>query len=156
MRSVTSCFNPTLYRKTMLRFWPLWTAYGVFWLLVMPLNMINLYMNNIDDERKDFVVDRVTDLAVSIPDFLQFGMFLAAGFGLLCAMATFGYLYNNRSAGMMHTLPLRREGLFLTQYLAGISFWLLPQLVVAVVTAAMEMILIGPSSLPHLGIWLAV
>ena len=46
--------------------------------------------------------------------------------GLVCAMAVFSYLYSSRSACMMHALPLRREALFLTQYLAGLSFLLLP------------------------------
>lgn len=39
---------------------------------------------------------------------------------------------------MMHALPLRREALFLTQYLAGLSFLLLPQLAVVILTAATE------------------
>ena len=54
-------------------------------------------------------------------------------------MAAFGYLYNNRSAAMMHALPLRREALFTTQYLAGLSCLLLPHLAVALVTAAAEL-----------------
>ena len=29
MRSATSYFNGTLYRKTLARFWPLWVGYGV-------------------------------------------------------------------------------------------------------------------------------
>ena len=41
MRSVTSFFNATLYKKNLVRFWPLWTAWTVLWLFVMPLNMLN-------------------------------------------------------------------------------------------------------------------
>ena len=43
MRSGTSYFNPTLYRKTMLRFWPLWALYGLLWLFALPLNLLNQY-----------------------------------------------------------------------------------------------------------------
>ena len=32
MRSVTSCFNSTLYRKNLSRFWPIWALYSVIWL----------------------------------------------------------------------------------------------------------------------------
>ena len=66
------------------------------------------------------------------------GVALAAVMGLVCAMAVFSYLYSSRSACMMHALPLRREALFLTQYLAGLSFLLLPQLAVFALTAATE------------------
>ena len=40
MASVTSYFNPTLWKKSMHRFWPLWTAYLVFWLFLIPLNLL--------------------------------------------------------------------------------------------------------------------
>ena len=45
MRSGTSCFNGTLYRKTMARFWPLWALYGLFWMFAIPLNLMNRYFN---------------------------------------------------------------------------------------------------------------
>ena len=90
----------------------------------------------------------------------NFGVFVACGYGVLCAMAVFGYLYNNRSACMMHALPLRRETLFGTQYLAGLSFALLPNLVVAGITLAVELPLVAQkcwgTSLASLGIWLLV
>ena len=41
MRSVTSFFNPTLYRKNLTRFWPLWAIWTVMWAFVMPLNLLN-------------------------------------------------------------------------------------------------------------------
>ncbi len=37
----------------------------------------------------------------------------------------FSYLYQSRSVGMLHALPVKREGLFLTNYLSGLSFLLL-------------------------------
>ena len=45
MRSGTSCFNSTLYRKTMGRFWPLWVLYGLMWALVIPINLLNTYFS---------------------------------------------------------------------------------------------------------------
>ena len=49
MRSGTSYFNPTLYRKTMLRFWPLWGLYALIWLLVNPLRLLNSYFDVLRD-----------------------------------------------------------------------------------------------------------
>ena len=63
----------------------------------------------------------LTSAALDIPYLLTMGVALSLVFGALAAMASFGYLYNNRSAAMMHALPLRREALFTTQYLAGLS-----------------------------------
>lgn len=159
MRSGTSCFNSTLYRKTMLRFWPLWAAYGLMWLFMVPFNLLNNYFSMgrgsvIQAERAQVLVESARD----IPTTLQFGVFVACCYGVLCAMAVFGYLYNSRSACMMHALPLRREALFGTQYLAGLSFALLPNLVVAGITLAAELPLVPQNSwgtcLGSLGIWL--
>ena len=128
MRSGTSCFNGTLYRKTMARFWPLWALYGLFWMFAIPLNLMNRYSNYLRwTGGTGTPQDLLLDLAQSIPEYLAPGVWLAALMGLLCAMACFGYLYNNRSACMMHALPMRRETLFVTQYLAGLSFLLLPR-----------------------------
>ena len=123
MRSGTSFFNSTLYRKTMLRFWPLWVAYGLMWLFLLPFNLLNNYFSMRGASVSSVeLTNRLVEYARDIPNTLQFGVFVACGYGVLCAMAVFGYLYNNRSACMMHALPLRRETLFGTQYLAGLSF----------------------------------
>ena len=45
MRSATSYFNGPLYRKTLARFWPLWALWGVGWLFLIPLNMLNTYFD---------------------------------------------------------------------------------------------------------------
>ena len=158
MRSATSCFNSTLYRKTMARFWPLWALYGVFWLFCIPLNLLNHYFDHLRYNALEVAQSRLLDNAQDIPYLLEAGVPLALVAGVLCAMAVFGYLYNHRSASMMHSLPMRRETLFLTQYLAGLSFLLLPNLAVAAVTAAAELVLLPPSdwgaALPALGVWL--
>ena len=142
MRSATSYFNPTLYRKTMARFWPLWAAYGILWLFLIPLNLLNTYFNRYLSSTP---VRRLFDETLNLPGLVTPGLYLAAFCAVLCAMAVFGYLYNSRSACWTHALPLRRETLFTTQYLAGLSFLLLPQAAVAVLTAAVEIALL-PSS----------
>ena len=136
MRSATSYYNSTLYHKTMARFWPLWAAYGVIWLFLIPLNLLSLYFNRYMNSDP---VERLLDEALDLPQFAIPGLYLAAFYAVLCAMAVFGYLYNSRSACWTHALPLRRETLFTTQYLAGLSFLLLPQAAVAVLAAMVEL-----------------
>ena len=155
MRSATSYFNGTLYRKTMARFWPLWGMYGLFWLFLIPLNMLNEYFSRYLDSEP---ARRLLGIASSLPDLLVIGVYIAAFFALLCAMAVFGYLYQSRSACWTHALPTRREALFTTQYLAGLSFLLLPQLAAAVLAAIVELALLPMDSwglvLGRLGVWL--
>ena len=136
MRSATLYFNGTLYRKTLARFWPLWAGYGVIWLFFIPLNMLNMYFNRYSNSPP---YRRMLNQALNLPEMATFGLFLAGFFAILCAMAVFGYLYNSRSSCWFHALPMRREALFTTQYLAGLSFLLLPQLVTAALTAMVEL-----------------
>lgn len=155
MRSGISCFNGTLYRKTMTRFWPIWALYGLFWMFAIPLNLMTHYFDFLrwNSDPKEGLLD----LAQCLPEYLSPGTWLAALMGLLCAMACFGYLYNNRSACMMHALPMRRETLFVTQYLAGLSFLLLPMLAVALCGLLVELALLPSNmwadALPCLAVW---
>lgn len=116
MRSVKSCFNTTLFRKNAARFWPIWGSYLVLWLF-MPLMILNNGWNS------------------EVPlQLLNFGVSVALIYGVACAMAVFSYLYNSRSVQLMHSLPITREGLFLTNYLSGLSFLLVPHVVVFFLT----------------------
>ena len=126
MRSVTSCFNSTLYRKTMARFWPMWALYSVLWLFICPLLLLNEYFDTLRYSTLEGAQTALTRMARELPQLLQPGVWLSCLAGVLAAMAVFGYLYNNRSAAMIHGLPMRRDALFFTQYLAGLSFLLLP------------------------------
>ena len=138
MRSGTSFFNAALFRKTFLRFWPIWALYTAGWTLVLPLRLWADAMRWKGSSTPEELAERLQAAVSQIPYLLEVGVALAAVMGLVCAMAVFSYLYSSRSACMMHALPLRREALFLTQYLAGLSFLLLPQLAVFILTVAAE------------------
>ena len=159
MGSTTSCFNATLYRKTMFRSWPLWALYTLVWLFLIPLSMLSRYLDMARWDSVDSARDWLQNLAYDLPNYLTTGVMISCVYGVLCAMAVFGYLYSSRSACMMHSLPLRREGLFATQYLAGLSFGLLPHLGAALLTLIIEAALLPGEGLlrvlPSLGIWLA-
>lgn len=157
----TSCFNGTLYRKSLARFWPLWGLWGLIWMFLVPLRMLNRYFEILRwDMSLSQAQESLYENAQSLGELLNIGVWLACAFGVLAAMAVFGYLYSTRSACMMHALPLRRESLFTTQYLAGLSFLLLPLAAVGVITLAAEMILIPTydwaATIPTLGVFLLV
>lgn len=136
MRSATSYFNGPLYRKTLARFWPLWGLWGVMWLFALPLNMLSDYFSRYLDSAPQ---RRLLSIALHLPDFLRPLLAFTLLFALLCAMAVFGYLYSHRSACWTHALPMRREALFTTQYLAGLSMLILPQLAACLLAAIVEL-----------------
>ncbi|WP_130870035.1 ABC transporter permease [Intestinimonas massiliensis (ex Afouda et al. 2020)] len=131
MRSVTSCFNMTLFRKNLSRFWPIWGLYGFLWLMLLPVNVL------VNGEHMDRATTRLLPLNY-LAGSISTATALSFLFGILAAMAVFSYLYNSRSAGFFHTLPMRREGLFLTNYLSGLAFLIVPNVVVFLLSVAVE------------------
>lgn len=155
MRSGTSYFNGTVFKKTVCRFWPLWGAYLVIWLIALPLSglmllrMDSYQLNDYGGYMEEFAFSTVPQSAV------HFGLVLAVIFGALCAMAVCSHLYSARSANLFGSLPVRREGLFLTHYLAGLCFLLVPNLAIFLLTLAVEAAG-GCVVWQGLGFWLAV
>lgn len=132
MRSGISCFNSHLWCKNMTRFWPVWTCCGLFWMLALPLQFL------VRAGRSDNPAAELAELARDVTDTLSLGAAFSFLFGICAAMAVFSYLFNSRSACMMHSLPLDRRALFVTNYLSGLSFLLLPNLAVSVLTLLVE------------------
>ena len=128
MPSVRSWFNPTLFKKNLTRFWPIWGLYLAIWVVVYPLNLVlDRYLSV-----RDFADYSVLNGIIGL------GLPMAVCFSILAAMAVWSYLYNSRSVCLMHTLPIRREGLFLTNYLSGLTFFVLPNLAVFLLTLLAE------------------
>lgn len=115
MQSVTSFFNKTLFKKNLLRFWPLWLGYTLIWFFILPLiqltDLLYGYMT-----AEDLISVSRTILETS----LLGGLVMALIFGLLFAMAEFSYLTNARATQGFHALSARREAFFLTNYLSGL------------------------------------
>ncbi len=161
MRSATSSsekerrFYPALWKKNMARFWPIWAVYGLIWLTALPVSLLLAVQRdpgggvNGLTQAGYFASVTVRELACS-PTVLA-----AVGFAILSAMAVFSYLYNSRSVAFYHALPLRREDLFLTNYLSGLSFTVLPALAVFALTLLTELAL-GDADLRGLLAWLLV
>jgi hypothetical protein len=129
IESSKSWFYPTLWKKNMARFWPVWALYGLVWLVALPLNLMTNYRGGgnwggLDEGANHFANYTVLEYAGEL------SVILSVGFAILAAMAVFSSLYQSRSVGMLHALPVKREGLFLTNYLSGLSFLLLPAVAV--------------------------
>lgn len=121
-------FNPTALKKNITRFAPLWGLYTVFMLLFLLL---------IWDSEGEAAF--LANQASTIMGAMGFINFVYAG---ICALVLFGDLFTPRMCNMLHALPMRREGWFFTHLLSGLLFCAVPNLLGALIAAA----LLGPYS----------
>ena len=116
MKSRTSFFNLTLYKKDITRFAPLWVLYTVGMLLQMiPMASLNEYFK-----------ETVRTLNSTIGPYSIWNL----GYGVLTAQLLFGELFNARLCNALHAMPVTREARFGSHVLAGLSFSIAPNLLV--------------------------
>lgn len=147
MSSVNWFFSLPLCKKQIKRFWPLWGLYGFFLLFLMPIYLL-LQVDNMNS-KVDLLIQYHNygmEMAVDVAPWI--GLF----FGLFAAMAVWSYLNNNRAVSMIHSLPLTREGTFLTNYLTGIAFFLIPNLLIFLLTLIVEG-LVGAVAVEAIATW---
>lgn len=141
MKSRTSFFHKTVFRKDVTRFAPLWGLYTA----CMILGVSMLYQAN-DSYRFQ------RELCSLPPAMNVVNFFYAA----IAAQLLFGDLYSSRMCNALHALPLRRECWFCTHVAAGLSFSLVPTLIgmllAALLDAASDSIVIVSWQLPWLNL----
>lgn len=121
MKSRTSFFNKTAFRKDILRYSPIWALYTIFLLLVLF-------------GIADF--PRAT-IARDIVDFLKAMAWINLFYGGFCGVFLFMDLFNSRLCNALHAMPVRREGWLVTHILSGVLFGLVPNLLVTGIGALM-------------------
>ena len=110
MKLRTSFFNPTVLKKDITRFTPVWGLYSVLMLLILMV----FSDNGSGWAANDFY------------DFLGSASLIQLAYGGICAAMLFGDLFNPRMCNALHAMSLRREGWFLTHLAAGLLFFLVP------------------------------
>ena len=122
MKSKTSLFSPTLFRKNLTRFAPLWAIFLALMILNGPVAFLRNRAVFMDDAPfivlSGFFSSRV--ITAVLINFL---------YAPLCAGMLFHYLHSTRSAYMMHAFPLNRSTQFITNAVSGFAFAVVPFLV---------------------------
>ena len=137
MKSKTSSFNRTLITSLWKRFWPLFGAYFTIWLLLLPLPLGNMLAWNLRNADHNNASDIFASVGQTILNGgVSAGTVMSIIFCVLVAMAAFSYLYNARSVSMMGSLPIKREGIFLSQFIAGLSMMLMINVVIFLISLA--------------------
>ena len=131
MSSKTSFFNKTVFLKNIRQFWPLWGTYLGILLLTSPLILYNYY-NVIPDvsvyQLREWVLNSAANL----------GLAFAFVFSVCSAVAMFSFLYSIKSAGFYSGLPMRRSGLFFTQFMSGLIWLIGSNLITALMLLLVE------------------
>ena len=135
MKSRTSFFNPTAFRKDILRYAPIWAFYTIFLLLVL--------FGMTDYSRESIARD--------VADFMAPMAWINLFYGGICGVFLFMDLFKNRLCNALHAFPMRREGWLVTHIVAGFLFSFVPNLLVTGIGAFMlwEYAYIAP-------LWLAI
>ncbi len=128
--SKASFFNKTVFLKNVTLFWPLWAVYTLALFIALP---IVLWLDNSYDgfmyshvEAQDRLYNLIYQLDM-LP-YLIIIMIATVVFG----MGIFHYMYNAKSANMVHALPVDRRQLFGTNLISGWAFLIVPQIATAI------------------------
>lgn len=116
MKSRTSCFDKTIFRKDMTRFAPAWGLY----LICLVMGMLLLRADNDGYWFHQNLAELTTVMSV-----------INLGYALLAAQMLFGDLYTARMCGYVHALPVSRESLFGSHVAAGMMWSFGPTAVAA-------------------------
>ena len=144
MRSATSCFNKTIIRTDVKRFWPLLFLYTGIWTVMLPVYQWVELDYGYRAHPGDYLYDVLTGSLV-----------MALIFGCLFAVAVFSYLMNSRSVGLMHSLPVSRGTQFNSHVASVMGMLTAGKLAVAVLTVLVQMIH-GDVAFRAIGMWLLV
>ena len=136
MKSRTSSFNLTVFKKDLTRFAPAWAIYGIVLLLVL--------MAAVSDNEIYYRVNNVEAFVVVMAWINLF-------YGALVAQLLFGDLYNSRLCNALHAMPVTREGWFWTHTVSGLLFSLIPNLALALLAVPVLNLGAGWAAIP---LWL--
>lgn len=123
MKSRTLFFDKTVLKKDLTRFFPLWALYLIGGLLIMHTvsGFNRSYYASLD-------YTQAWELNVIIG---PLGI-LSGIYAFLVAQLLFGDLHNARLCNGLHSMPLRREGWYLTHLTSGLWMGTVPPLLIVV------------------------
>ena len=128
MQSGKSFFNAAIYKKTLLRSWPVWLVYIGAWVAQLPMGMIN----QLERGRALMVESHVLNSAT------QAGAYFSFVACAVVAMVVFGWMYNTRQVSFTASLPVSRSAHYGTALAVGFTILLGGNAAVFVITAVTE------------------
>lgn len=131
MKSKTSFFHKTVFKKDITRFAPAWGAYAI---------VLALALLSIADNRNTY--DRVQNIKTAINTVSWANLI----YGGAVAQLLFGDLYNSRMCGALHAMPVNRETFFGSHTAAAIAFAFVPNVLIALIALPVLQLGVGWSA----------
>ncbi len=142
MKSKTPLFNKHIAANLMKRFWPIWAAYLIVLAFQLPVNVFSQL-----ETARYFTKSAEYFTVLSGYGTIKFSFI----FAIVSVTAMFSYLYSSRSCCMVCALPIKRETMFLSCAAAGILPFLISDILIFAVSAAM-----GVAEIKYLLLWLGI
>ncbi len=115
---IQSFFNATVLKKDLTRFAPVWILYTVINFLIFLFNGLG----------------SPGEVARNVANLFEISAVINCIYALIIVLTVFGDLFQFRMVGVLHSMPLRREGWFLSHTVSCLMMGLLPN---ALLTLAM-------------------
>ena len=129
MKCKTSCFNPSLAKNDLRRFWPLPVCSFLMFFVSLVLPLYRHLYRAISGQLGYYTVDGESPVqiitAYAGTQFVIQTLILAAA-ALVTALLLFHHLHGKKEIQFYLSLPMRRSGLYLTSTLTGLLMILLP------------------------------
>lgn len=143
MKSRTSFFNRTIYKKNLALFWPVWGCFLLFELFEGPLYLW-FHFGKARGDKFELLIGSIN---------ARMNIFVLAVAALITGMALFHYLFTPKSANMIHALPVTRSELYGTNLISGFTFLFIPE-VVSFFLSVLVCLANGVAEVQYLGMWL--
>ena len=132
MKSKTSCFNKTIFKKNMTHFWPLWALYSCYLIVSLPVGLWFNMRYYLQDDSYSQLQRQV--YAISGAMRAAMNPVITFAFAAVMIMAVFSYLYSAKNTNMIHSLPVDRRELFVTNIISASAFMIVPQILTFIIT----------------------
>jgi len=140
-------FSKALFLRNLKRFWPIAAALFIvsfFYFIAIELSGQNTIPQN--------AVSRLrTDI---LPNLSVYTVVIVPIFSIATAVAMFGYLHKPKAAGFVSSLPVSRLGIYITNWVSGITIMLVPTLLIGAVYGVL--LINQPVFASHILLWFAM
>lgn len=152
----TSYFNKGIFKNNIKRFWLISFAYTFFlFLFVVGYLFSELgWLSNLNDMDVAERMEIIDSLGREIFYRSDYAIYLGL-FPLITALAVFSYMHYPKNTAMVHSLPLTRSTLFVTNYLSGLFLVTLPLVLNSLVLIITEMVA-GFPNISYALIWVGI
>lgn len=143
MKSKTSFFNRTIYKKNLVLFWPVWGCFLLYELFQGPLYLW-FHLGRARGNRLEILIGSIN---------APYSILVLAVAALATGMALFNYLFTPKSANLIHALPVTRLELYGTNLISGFTFLFIPE-IISFFLSVLVCLANSVAEVQYLGMWL--